>query len=321
MTLVKRSPPLTVIMPVYNTLHFLPAAVDSILRQSLGDFEFIIIDDGSTDGSSDYLATLRDKRVRIMRQKNRGQGNARNAALWHTSTPFLALMDADDISHPLRLEKQLRFLQKHQDVGMLGTGFQYIGASGRKGLSPPLPDSHDEIMSHLLRMRHALVNATIMARTHIVREIGGYRIEGFGEDWDFFLRMGERTRLANLNETLFYYRVNTRSSTYKRFHEMRLRFGYSVHCAERRRQGLPELGWEAFMAHRSSNGALARLLEAMDEHALYQYKLALDDLLDSRQARGWLRLGYAAMSSPRLTAQRLRRGCSRFVSRIKANQS
>lgn len=311
MTQIAR-PSLTVIMPVYNAMPFLPAAVESILGQSLADFEFIIVDDGSTDGSSDYLATLKDERVRVMRQENRGQGHARNVAFQNVHTPLVALMDADDISHPLRLEKQARFLREHQAIGLVGTGFQYIGANGRKGLSPPLPGSHDEIMGHLLKTRHALVNATIMARTHIVREAGGYRIEGFGEDWDFFLRMGERTRLANLGETLFYYRVNLKSSTYERFHEMRLRFGHSVHCAERRRQGLPELDLEAFMAERRRRSAPAKLLEAMDEYALYQYKLALVDLLNSRRALGWLRLGYAALSSPRLTAQRLRRGLSRL---------
>src|SRR5262249_28306156 len=116
---------LTVTLPVYNAMPYLPAAVDSILGQTYGDFEFRIIDDDSTDGSTEYLHSLRDPRIKLTVHQNRGLGTTLNELFRNSCTKYVARMDADDVCDPHRLEKQMRFLRDRPDVVMLGTGIDF----------------------------------------------------------------------------------------------------------------------------------------------------------------------------------------------------
>lgn len=141
----------TVLMTVYNSLPFLKDAVESILRQSFTDFSFLIIDDGSTDGGSDYLYRLTDPRILIIRQPNRGQGMARNVGLEICQSEFVAMMDADDVALASRLQCQVDFLKSNKDVGMLGTQFAYMGPGGRAGFQPPMACDHAGIVADLKR--------------------------------------------------------------------------------------------------------------------------------------------------------------------------
>ncbi len=129
----------TVLMAVYNGMPYLPEAVDSILKQTLQDFRFLIINDGSTDGTEDYLNRLTDQRVQVVKGPHRGLGVALNMGLAMCKTEFLARMDSDDIALPTRLEAQLRFLRCHKAVGLVGTRVSYFGTSGRSGFSHPCP--------------------------------------------------------------------------------------------------------------------------------------------------------------------------------------
>jgi glycosyltransferase involved in cell wall biosynthesis len=132
-------PEVTVLMPVYNGMPFLPEAVDSILNQTLRDFTFLIINDGSTDDTEEYLDRLDDPRLQIVHQPNQGIGAALNAGLALCKTEFIARMDSDDLSLPSRLKAQLDFLNLHKDVGLVGTKFAYLGISGRSGFPPRRP--------------------------------------------------------------------------------------------------------------------------------------------------------------------------------------
>ncbi len=114
-------PRLTVILPVYNGMPYLPKAVESILGQSFNDFTFIIVNDGSTDDSRHYLDTLRDPRIVLLNQENAGQGAARNAALQRCQSEYVAVMDQDDVSITDRLASQLSYLDAHPEVVILGT--------------------------------------------------------------------------------------------------------------------------------------------------------------------------------------------------------
>src|SRR5271154_5570363 len=107
---------LTVMMPVYNAMPYLPAAVNSILGQSLQDFKFQIIDDGSTDGSREYLEGLRDTRIRLDSQHHSGLQSVLNRSLELVETCLYARMDADDVAHPERLAIQCAFMRGHPEV-------------------------------------------------------------------------------------------------------------------------------------------------------------------------------------------------------------
>jgi len=304
-----RIPEVTVIMSVYNGMPYLPEAVDSILGQTFQDFTFLIINDGSTDETGEYLTRLKDPRVRVVPQSNRGQGVARNVGLGMCESEFVAIMDADDVAFPARLEAQLRFLRDQREVGMVGTQYRYLGNSGQSGFSPPMPCDHETIMADLLRGRLSLHNPSLMCRTLILKEVGGYRIDRKGEDWDMYLRMGEATRLANLKEVFYLYRLHTSSENARVLAQVRTQQAYSCNCAKRRAKGKPEITFDEFLAEQNARPLWQRVADAMDTYAVRQYRLALKEILDYERCKGYARLMWAAMSSPRWTSQRILREC------------
>ena len=118
----RRGVRLSVIMPVHNAMPFLPDAIASIISQTYRAFRLLIVDDGSTDDSKDYLKTLSDARVSVISSPKRcGQGSARNLALAQCDTEYTAFMDADDVSLPNRLARQVQFLDEHPTIGFAGT--------------------------------------------------------------------------------------------------------------------------------------------------------------------------------------------------------
>lgn len=143
-------------MSVYNGERFLADAIRSILAQSFGDFEFLILDDGSTDSSRSIIAgfAASDSRIRPIIRENRGLIASLNQLLEEARAPLIARMDADDISHPERFSRQISFLAGHPDHGVLGTWNQDMAASAqaRAGLStasvPHLHDRHCPFPHH-----------------------------------------------------------------------------------------------------------------------------------------------------------------------------
>ena len=300
-------PEVTVMMTVYNGMPYLPEAVDSIFDQTLQDFQFIIINDGSTDGSQNYLTRLEDPRVHVIYQENRGRGAALNEGLKICDTEFLALMDADDIALPTRLETQLIYLRTHSRIGLVGTQIAYIGVNGRKGFSPPLPYEHADIYGDLFRMRYSFCHGSMMCRTRILKDIGGYRFQSTGEDVDIFLRMGEAARLANLDKVLYLVRIHRKSLVTTQPDENRTHCAYARHCAQRRAKGSPEISFNEFVAGQRDRPFWKRAAEAMDLYALTHYRLAMADIFGSSSVKGHARLVWAALSSPQWTLQRIYR--------------
>ncbi len=305
----------TVLMTVYNSMPFLKNAVESILQQSFTDFTFLIIDDGSTDDCSDYLERLSDRRIRVIRQPNRGQGVARNVGLEICQSEFVAMMDADDVALASRLQCQIDFLKNNRDVGMVGTQFEYMGPRGRSGFQPPMACDHAGIVADLKRGRLAISQSSLMCRTSILRSIGGYRIAGCGEDWDMFLRMAEVSQLANLNKALLLYRINPRSTTAQNIGIVRARIAHACLCAEQRAAGLPEIPFEQFSAERRARPFVLRALDRADWYASNQYRAGLAQILDSRPVEGYARIGWSAICSPARTWQRVCRASRNSLDR------
>ena len=177
------NPRVTVLMTVYNGMPYLPKSVESVLGQTLTDFDFIIVDDGSNDGTAEYLASLDDPRVKIIRQENGGTADAANHGLEHVSTEFVARMDADDISMLDRLETQLDYMTAHPEVGILGAQVAPIGDQG-VGNSLNLPQTHEEIFETMMNGRHGLAHSSLMIRTQTLKDIGGYWKLRLVDDWD-----------------------------------------------------------------------------------------------------------------------------------------
>lgn len=302
---IDQAPEVTVLMTVYNAMPFLGEAVDSILRQTLSNFIFLIIDDGSTDGGGAYLDQLTDPRIQVVHQANCGQGFARNAGLRLCRSEYVAMMDADDVSLPSRLECQLAFLRQHLDIGMVGTQFAYLGASSKTGLQPPMPHDHSEIMADLLRGRLAINQPSLMCRTSILKRIGGYRIAGRGEDWDMFLRMGEAAKIANLDQVLHLYRISPESTMARHIGQVRMRIDHACQCARERAAGLSEISFEQFAAERQSRSWWHRIMDRADWYASNQYRAGLAQILDAKLIEGYARIGWSAICSPARTWQRV----------------
>jgi glycosyltransferase involved in cell wall biosynthesis len=305
---------LTIVMPVYNAMPFLPDAVDSVLKQTFHDFKLVAVHDGSTDGSLTFLHSIDDPRLQIIETPSRGgQGAARNRVIHACDTEYLAFADADDISLPERFQRQITFLDENPDYGMLGTQFSFISANGGPGMSPPLALDHEAIRQDLLLCRHSVANCTLMFRTQDIRASGGFRIAGAGEDWDLFLRMSERTKVANLNEVLCLYRLHATSTNASQAETLANRYAHACECAQRRERNLPEASFEDFCILLAKRPLWIRWRERMNLLAGFQYRRGIVDVLEGAKIRGYGRMAFGAVISPQKLFQRvLREGRERL---------
>lgn len=204
------SPRVSVVMAVYNGERFLAEAVDSILNQTFRDFEFIIIDDGSTDSTPAMLAeyAARDPRIRILSQENRGLIASLNRGCREARGELIARMDADDISLPSRFEKQVAYLDAHPEVGVVSCWMGRIDEEGGDlGMGWEVPTRPGEIGWGLL-FGSCVVHAAAMIRRGLMNEADGYRPEALHvEDYDLWLRLVRKMDIASLPEVLFLRRV------------------------------------------------------------------------------------------------------------------
>jgi len=201
---------LTVVMSVYNGEPYLISAIESLQRQSIQDFEILIVDDGSTDRSSVILGhyARRDSRISVIRQENAGQTAALNKACGLVRTPYIARMDADDISAPDRFRRQLDFLNRDPEVALLGGAAEYVNESGDVLFTVEVPTTDEEIRARLPSL-NAFVHSAVVMRRDAVLAVGGYRRAFlYADDYDLWLRLAERHKVANLAATLVSYRVH-----------------------------------------------------------------------------------------------------------------
>jgi Glycosyl transferase family 2 len=202
-------PRVSVVMPVHNGGRHLEPAIDSILGQTFADLEFVIIDDGSTDGTAEVLGRYRaaDPRLLVYPQEKAGLVASLNRGCGHARATYIARMDADDIAFPDRLARQVEFLDRQPEVAVVGSAVVRIDESGREIKRNVCPTSHAEIVE-ALREYTCFTHPTVMLRRAAFEAVGGYRpAYGPAEDYDLWLRLSERYELANLPDPLLYYRV------------------------------------------------------------------------------------------------------------------
>jgi len=211
-------PRVSIIMPVYNALSHLRQAVESVLAQTYRDFEFLVFDDGSTDGSREALEEYarRDERIALSAGEHRDYLHWLNTGLEQARGQYVARMDADDVALPERLERQVEFLDANPRCAALGTQVLKVDEDGDPYDRSRNPLSHDEIdRAHMqgggggARICHP----TLMLRRERVLAVGKYRAEFHdAEDFDLYLRLAEcGWELANLPEALLKYRIHSRS--------------------------------------------------------------------------------------------------------------
>ena len=206
------SPRVTVLMTVYNGRRYISAAVKSALDQRFRDLELLLLDDGSTDDSAEIARSFGDARLRVLRNAERqGVGPARRAALLEARGELVAVLDVDDLMLPGRLEQQVAFLDRHHDVGLLGTAFLVIDEDDQIQEVVTPPRDPLEVRWHLL-FGNCMAHSSVMYRRATALALGGYTPEvRAGEDFDLWARFAARDRIAQLPTPLSMWRRHTGS--------------------------------------------------------------------------------------------------------------
>ncbi len=206
------NPKISVIMPAYNSEQFIAEAIDSILKQTFQDFEFIIINDGSTDNTVNIIKSFNDDRiVFINNSENNGIAIALNQGLKIAKGQYIARMDSDDIALPNRFEKQVSYMDKHPDVGVLGTQFEFFGEENR------ITANTEELNVLELFGSCNIGHPTVMIRKELFDKFNlRYNDEyKYCEDYELWSRMLKVTKIVNLPDVLLRYRWHKNNVSFK----------------------------------------------------------------------------------------------------------
>ena len=299
-------------MPVYNAERYLRETMESVLAQSFENFTFIIVNDGSLDGSADIVRHFmqRDKRILFLEQKeNRGISAALNLGLTKAKSKWVARIDADDIMLPNRLERQLSFLQDNPDVGVTASLVALIGETG-KGIGTSnnvMPDraAYERYVQH--RSIPGLYHSSVMMQREGVQEAGGYRRAFDGsEDYDLRGRLMERGVVFLVqDEVLLKYRILSSSICGSANMNSHIKDHWVVASYHARLDGKEEPDWEQFLKSWRGKPVLERFQIYRKMYANQFYRQGGSDLISGRPFRGGVRLAAAALTSPAYTFSRL----------------
>jgi glycosyltransferase involved in cell wall biosynthesis len=206
-----RDPLVSVVLPVHDAGRFLEPALESVLAQTFGDLECVVVNDGSKDGSRDVLERFAkaDPRVHVHDQQSRGVVAALNHGASLARGRYIARMDADDVAFPDRLARQVALLEQRPATALVGGGRILITASGETLGTESYPEGDAEIRAALLDGTCCFAHPAVVLRREAFRAAGGYRATfAHAEDYDLWLRLADRHELANLREPVLYYRVH-----------------------------------------------------------------------------------------------------------------
>ncbi len=199
-------PTVSVIVPTYNTIGYLPAAIESILNQTFEDFEILLVNDGSTDSTDQWAKKLTDPRIRYIEQENQGLSAARNTGIALAQGQYIALLDADDRWESTKLEKQVAFLNANPNIGMVHSWVTFMDAEGRSTGRIWKTQAEGMALSRLLQ-RNDVAVLSVLVRRECFAKIGGFDTTLRSlEDWDMWLRLAVHDSIGVIREPLAYYR-------------------------------------------------------------------------------------------------------------------
>ena len=204
------SAPISVLMPCFNAEKYIFEAIESTLNQTFEEFELIVVDDDSTDHTVEVISGIKDSRISLIRnQHNKGKYPARNAGILAASGKYIAMMDADDVSLPHRLELQFNYLENHKSVGAIGSHFNFIDQHSNYLYRCENPTDYKNFKISLLR-NNCMLQSSILIRYHLIKEHDllyntRYR---YAADYDFVWRCSCCFPFFNLPEVLVHYRVH-----------------------------------------------------------------------------------------------------------------
>lgn len=299
---------ISVVMPAYNAQRFVAEAVESILAQTYRDFEFVIVDDGSTDETLPILRryAAQDARIRLVEGDHRDLAGALNLGVAHATRPWVARMDADDMARPDRFARQLAAAAANPRVLVWGSYALHVNAAGKVlGVSRTGPTTEREFDD--LRRRGADVyvhHPTWLARRDVILKLGGYdpRFDSC-EDFELLDRIADLGPVLAIPEPLLRYRVHSSSSTARRFFAMRHKADYVVARRHARMRG-EALSWEAFEEQCRRRPLPAKAAAALHTASMYYYRKAGLSFGDGRVIRAGACLAAATAMNPAYAVRR-----------------
>jgi glycosyltransferase involved in cell wall biosynthesis len=298
-------------MSVKNGHPHLRQAVESILAQTFTDFEFIVVDNASTDSSADYIESVakRDRRIVLMRnQRDLGHSGGLNRGLAACRGEWVARMDADDVAMPERFERQVEFVRSNPDVPATSCVAWYIDPNGKRvGRTVVLLATREEFR----RFRNsnlpiAILHPGAFIRRDLLESVGGYRGQfDPANDVDLWCRIGDSHTILTLPEPLMEYRIHGLSVSSHQYEHARLKQLWARDCMIARRAGEPEPSWEQFLEGRRMAPWWLRLNRWRKMHAKRLYRQSAQDHLCSRRVRSLAGMALAALLQPEYTVPRL----------------
>ncbi|MGB7380396.1 MAG: glycosyltransferase family 2 protein [Rivularia sp. (in: cyanobacteria)] len=201
-------PKISVIIPAYNAMNYLPDTLDNLLKQTYNDFEIIIVNDGSSDSIEQWFSQIQDRRIKLISQENQGAGLARNTGIINAKGEYLAFLDADDIWESTKLEKQVRILEENPEVGLVYTWVEYISETGQSTGRIVKHQAEGNLWEKLIKCNLVECGSVAMVRRSCFDDVGLFdrNLSSFVEDWDMWLRIASRFPFKVANEVLVYYR-------------------------------------------------------------------------------------------------------------------
>lgn len=199
------SPQITVLMSCYNANRWLSEAINSVLAQTFADFEFILVDDGSTDETLKIIKNFQaqDERIVAISKKNTGLADSLNVGIAKAKGTWICRLDADDLCEPSRLEEQINYVTHHQDVVLLGSCFFEIDEHGHVIKKQLYPTGHRRLVRHLERFQRFFAHSSAFYRVDKVKQVGGYNPRFLrAEDWRLWLDLTMQGKIACLPKPL-----------------------------------------------------------------------------------------------------------------------
>lgn len=306
-------PKISVLMSVCNGLRFIEHTVNGILGQNYEDFEFVILDNGSTDGTREYLqkaAALAARRIRlILDDQDLGHSGSLNRGLEACRGEWIARIDGDAVALPNRLDRQLSFVDANPDVAVTCCLAYYINEKGKRKARTFLDLTTREKFRECMEKNEVIVlpHSCVFMRRDVVMKVGGYR-EAFGcaTDIDLWNRISEQRHLILVQpEFLMERHVHSAASSPSEFLDFEMKYEWVRACMIARRSGKPEPGWAEFLKAWEHVGRMKRLNRQRKTYAKMYYRLGGENFIGSNKIKGAVFFALAALLRPRYALRRL----------------
>lgn len=284
-------PKVSVVIPTYNAIAYLPATVASVLEQTYKDFELLIVDDGSSDRTVEWVSALTDPRVRLIVQENQGSAGARNRGITEAQGEYIAFLDADDLWNPTKLEKQVQCLEANPAVGLVNTWVVNMEATGTPTDQVLISNAEGDIWQTIAEENQIFCGSAPMVRRSCFEAVGVFdQTLRSAEDWDMWIRIASCYHFAVVKEPLVFYRqhANSKSNNLQRHLHHRLKVIDKTFAS-----ASPELQYLKNQAYGRAYLSVAwKPLMAKDyEHASSLRQQALTYYPQLRHTKSYLRLG------------------------------